>query len=66
MITFMKHSCSYNNFLWQEMKRGWDEKPGVYKPLYIKDLYTKYNKTTTFEQIHCALMDDYAAGLGLY
>ncbi len=66
MITFMKHCCSYDDYLWQEMKRGWDEKPGVYTPLYIKDLYTKYNKTNTFEQVHCALMDDYAMGLGLY
>ena len=66
MITFMKHCCSYNDFQWQQMKLGWDAKPGVFKPIFITDLYTKYQNTKTFEQVHCSLMDDFATNLGLY
>lgn len=65
MIFFMKHCCSYNRFIWQEMKRNGNDKEGKFKPEFITDLYTKYSNTETFRQIRCPLLDDFAWSLGI-
>ena len=65
MIYFMKHCCNYNQFLWKEKLKDWGEEDGEFKPEYISELYTKYNKTETFRQIRCSLLDDFAFEMGI-
>ncbi len=60
MIYFMKHCCEYNQYQWREEqseRNNFDEK---FSHESLKQLYANYKETTTFKQIRCSLLDDFA------
>jgi hypothetical protein len=61
---FMMHACNYNVYAVSEMtaSRPWDAPAGIFTPLYVTDLYTKYKSTKTFETVRCPLMDAFIEG----
>jgi hypothetical protein len=66
IIAFMNYCCHRNNYLWENLQKGWDEEVKPYQPGFLADLYQNYSNTQVFNELRCPLMDDFAMQMGVW